>query len=274
MRARRATSVTPARARLRHNSRRIHVARRPADRAGATGAFRAPARPRRPRNSAHDPIPTPARGTSSGHRQPHRSRRTAPPARVHRHLGQQVPPARARRSGAGRGSRTPASRASPGRSPGSRPRRNCASTGPPGSCTPCAGARSPRDASCPTPGPRSTSPPPPPSTAPCPEPSAIPWTTSWARSTRRGSRSRPAAASATSSPRCDRAAPGSPAPAPRRPGPCPSWTSTTACASPSPPRAGAAAPRWPPSTWAIRTSSSSSAPSARTGACASSTCPC
>ena len=55
---------------------------------------------------------------------------------------------------------------------------------------------------------------------------------------------------------------------------CRSWISTTRCASPSPPPAAAAARRWAPSTSAIRMPWSSSAPSARTGACASSTCRC
>ena len=55
---------------------------------------------------------------------------------------------------------------------------------------------------------------------------------------------------------------------------CRSWISTTRCASPCRRPAAAAARRWAPSTSAIRTRWISSAPSARTAGCASSTCRC
>ena len=55
---------------------------------------------------------------------------------------------------------------------------------------------------------------------------------------------------------------------------CRSWISTTRCASPCPPPAAAAARRWARSTSAIRTRWISSAPSARTAGCGSSTCRC
>ena len=55
---------------------------------------------------------------------------------------------------------------------------------------------------------------------------------------------------------------------------CRSWISTTRCVSPCRRPVAAAARRWAPSTSGIRTRWSSSAPSARTAACASSTCRC
>jgi len=55
---------------------------------------------------------------------------------------------------------------------------------------------------------------------------------------------------------------------------CRSWISTTRCASRCPRPADAAARRWAPSMWAIRTRWISSAPSARTGACGSSISRC
>ncbi len=55
---------------------------------------------------------------------------------------------------------------------------------------------------------------------------------------------------------------------------CRSWISTTRCASPCRPPAVAAARRWARSTSATPTRSSSSAPSARTAGCGSSTCRC
>ena len=88
------------------------------------------------------------------------------------------------------------------------------------------------------------------------------------------SRSRPVAASATSSRRCGRAARTCPAPAPIPPARCRSWISTTKCASPSLPPAAGAARKWRLSTSAIPMSSNLSAPNAKTDACASSTCRC
>ena len=84
----------------------------------------------------------------------------------------------------------------------------------------------------------------------------------------------PAAASAMSTRRCGRAARTCREQGPTPRARSPSWISSTRCASPSLPPAVAAARRWAPSTSAIRMSWSSSAPSARTVACGSSTSRC
>lgn len=169
---------------------------------------------------------------------------------------------------------TPLTCAWPARWPMRRPPPNYASTGTNASPGHCAVAPFRPGGSSPTLARRRTNRPPARSTAPSRAPSKTRWTASCRRSTKPGSPSRPAAASAMSSAHCDRAGRSSPAPARTPPGRCPSWISSTRCVSPCPRPAVVAVRRWARSMCRIRTCASSSAPSARTVGCASSTCRC
>ncbi len=129
-------------------------------------------------------------------------------------------------------------------------------------------------ASPPTRGPSSTSRQPRPSTAPSPAPSKIRWTISSARSMRQAWPWRPAAALAMTSRPCVRAVLLSPAPVPTPRVRSLSWISMTRCVSPCRLPVVVVVPRWAPWISVILMWSSSSRPSGKMAACASSTSPC
>ena len=172
------------------------------------------------------------------------------PGSLARHLGQEIPPDRQGRHAHRQvdGRHLQARRPSAG---GRGTRGSARASGTRNSCGRCARARFPPAASPPMPARWSTSPPRRPSTARSPAPSATRWTTSSRKSTRRASRSRRVAASAMNFRRCGRAARTCPAPAPIPRARCPSWISSTRCASRCPPPAVAAARRWARSMLAI-----------------------